>query len=80
MTKKRMKTLRSKSDKQLNDLYMEYNLEISKFKAQNYGELKNVAKPAGTMKSYYEAKKNRAIILTILNQRRHERRWRQGKP
>ena len=76
MTKKTMEKLRKKSENELEKMYMEYNTEISKFNAQNFGELKNVAKPTGSLKAYWKAKKDRARILTILNQRRHEKNHR----
>ena len=76
MKKKQLKSLRSKSDKELNDLYMQYNLVISKFR----GQVHNHALEGGvSLKPFYEAKRSRAVILTILNQRRHERMWRDGR-
>lgn len=75
MGKHNMNWLRKKKEKELEELYIEYNMIISRVKGQiKLGALEGDAK----LKTYNEAVKNRARILTILNQRRNERMHRNG--
>lgn len=78
MTKKNMKWLKKKNENELEKLYMEANLTISKAKAQTIGELKNVELPKDWKRNYAQAKTMRARILTLLNQRRFERSLKHG--
>ena len=80
-----MIALKSKSDNELEKLYMEYNTQISLVRGMAKGGLLVHYNADGTklsggykLRNYNIAVKNRARILTILNQRRHERIMRQG--
>ena len=73
MAKRNMKWLREKDENELEKLYMESNMTISRVIAQTKGELKNVELPKGWKNEYDNARKLRARILTLLNQRRFER-------
>ena len=77
--------LKGMSENELEKLYMEYNTEISKTKGMAAaGHLVTQIVPgqqrsAGyKLRNYNIAVKNRARILTIINQRRHERQIRNG--
>lgn len=70
-----MKWIRKKNNSELEKIYFEYNTIISDITGKSRsGQLEG----GTSLKSYYEAVKNRARILTILNQRRHERNHRSG--
>lgn len=79
-----MKSLRGMKENDLEKLYMEYNSEISKVRGMaKAGQLtSNLGQYQRTegykLRNYNIAVKNRARILTILNQRRHERVFRNG--
>lgn len=77
MAKHNMEWLRDKTENQLDELYMQYNTIISKVR----GQAKNNRLEGGAkLREYNEAVRNRARILTLLNQRRHETMMRNGIP
>lgn len=70
-----MEKLKSMKDSDLEKLYMENNLIISKMKAQSkLGR----ALDKGLHRQLVHAKLTRARVLTVMNQRRHERAFRNG--
>ena len=79
-----MAALKSRSDNELEKMYMEYNTEISliRGKAKARMLVSNLGPEQRTegvkLRNYNIAVKNRARILTILNQRRNERTMRFG--
>ena len=78
MARKNMMWLREKNENELEKLYMESNMTISKVIAQTKGELKNTNLPTDWKRDYDQAKTMRARILTLLNQRRFERSMKHG--
>ena len=80
-----MEALKGKSDNVLESLYMQYNTEISNIRGlAKAGHLTSNLGPTSQrnegykLRNYNIAVKNRARVLTILNQRRNERLHRKG--
>lgn len=70
-----LKKLRKMKDNDLEKLYMETNTIISKYKGQSHIGMV-ISKPHHRILKH--AQKTRARVLTVMNQRRHERTFRKG--
>jgi ribosomal protein L29 len=78
MKKHNMKWLKEKSEDELEKLYLEYNLIISRTKGEAKARFiqagdKKSGLAGKSLKDYDEAVRNRARILTLLNQKRYQR-------